>query len=133
MNDPRPTLDDAQAMQERVAAATAEFKDASADELGLLLAEFLTLRTDADPARGAAWLAEVVSRLDQLEGVNLGNLESPWTFFRTRWPEKTLPIFVRERQKEEYEVWLLGWISEPALSGKIEMEPAQYQWLPIPA
>lgn len=129
-NDPRLTAAEEQVKRARQEAATERFRIASTRVLWEFLMVSVMPRSDANREELSAALTEIQSRLAQIEGIKMG--DSPWVYFRNKWPDKTTPIYIRERQKEIYATWLLGWIAEPALSARIELEPAEWQWLPIP-
>lgn len=58
---------------------------------------------------------------------------SPWRKFSAEQPDKTLPVFVRDKSIDCYYTWPLGAIAEPRLMGEVTAEPNSFEWMAIPS
>lgn len=124
------------AMRKEADEARAEFAAASADKLYTALFYLARPRPEFGEVKIAVLLAELNSRLHQLEGWQMGAEEPAWKKFSERHPETVEPLLVRWPDKDcggyIYNVFQVGLTEkrlaeEGAKYAKMEME-----WMVIP-
>lgn len=136
MNDPRPTLEEVQAFQVESEKIAALYAASTAAAFHLAMYRYFQPREGCSDAGLNAWLLELKSRLEQLQGWQMGAEEPTWKAFSERHPETVEPLLVRWPDKDcggyIYNVFQVGLTEKRLAEEGAKYAQMGMEWMVIP-